>query len=133
MTKARLGSRRKTQDGPHPLVTIASRRVLGRIHHLRPSSATTELETRNNRLRDASFPIKENVMPTLKDSTNAAIERQGIARAGTPDAPLNADMAGRHEISELAYQLWVERGCPIGSPDEDWFKAEEELLHTSHS
>ncbi|MDD5544173.1 MAG: DUF2934 domain-containing protein [Acidobacteriia bacterium] len=30
-------------------------------------------------------------------------------------------------ISELAYRLWNERGCPIGSPDEDWFRAEEEL------
>jgi hypothetical protein len=31
------------------------------------------------------------------------------------------------EIEELAYQLWQERGCPEGSPDEDWFRAEEEL------
>ena len=35
----------------------------------------------------------------------------------------------RHEIAELAYQLWVKRGCPDGSPDEDWLRAEEELLH----
>ncbi|SPF56190.1 hypothetical protein SBA4_80003 [Candidatus Sulfopaludibacter sp. SbA4] len=25
------------------------------------------------------------------------------------------------EIAALAYQLWNERGCPAGSPDEDWF------------
>lgn len=31
------------------------------------------------------------------------------------------------EIAALAYQLWHERGCPIGSPDEDWFRAEAEL------
>ena len=31
------------------------------------------------------------------------------------------------EIAALAYQLWNERGCPIGSPDEDWFRAEAEL------
>jgi Protein of unknown function (DUF2934) len=30
-----------------------------------------------------------------------------------------------HEhISELAYRLWEARGCPIGSPDVDWFLAE---------
>lgn len=34
------------------------------------------------------------------------------------------------KVAELAYRLWNERGCPIGSPDEDWFKAEAEL--TSH-
>lgn len=32
-----------------------------------------------------------------------------------------------HQISALAHQLWMERGCPIGSPDDDWFRAEAEL------
>lgn len=31
------------------------------------------------------------------------------------------------EISQLAYRLWQERGAPIGSPDVDWARAEEEL------
>ena len=30
-------------------------------------------------------------------------------------------------IAALAYELWQERGCPIGSPEEDWFRAEQEL------
>ena len=32
------------------------------------------------------------------------------------------------EIAKLAYRLWNERGCPDGSPQEDWFRAKEELL-----
>jgi len=28
-------------------------------------------------------------------------------------------------VSALAYLFWEERGCPIGSPQEDWFRAEE--------
>jgi hypothetical protein len=32
-----------------------------------------------------------------------------------------------NEIAARAYQLWRERGCPIGSDQEDWFKAESEL------
>jgi hypothetical protein len=32
----------------------------------------------------------------------------------------------RHEFVErLAYQLWEERGRPVGSPDVDWFAAEQ--------
>ena len=31
------------------------------------------------------------------------------------------------KIASLAYALWVERGCPEGSPDVDWLEAEEEL------
>ena len=31
------------------------------------------------------------------------------------------------EIAALAYDLWERRGCPIGSPEEDWIRAEQEL------
>jgi DUF2934 family protein len=31
------------------------------------------------------------------------------------------------QIEALAYQHWLNRGCPIGTADEDWLKAEEEL------
>ena len=34
------------------------------------------------------------------------------------------------EIAALAYRLWLERGCPEGSPEEDWFLAERELMWT---
>ena len=35
--------------------------------------------------------------------------------------------AEHERIAELAYQLWEKRGCPIGSPEEDWYRAEEEM------
>jgi len=31
------------------------------------------------------------------------------------------------EIASLAYQLWQDNGCPIGSDKEDWFRAEAML------
>ena len=36
-------------------------------------------------------------------------------------------------VAELAYTLWESRGCPIGSPEEDWFKAGQELASTAGS
>jgi len=30
-------------------------------------------------------------------------------------------------IARLAYQLWLQRGSPEGSPDEDWYRAESLL------
>jgi hypothetical protein len=30
-------------------------------------------------------------------------------------------------IAELAYQLWVRRGCPEGSDELDWLEAERQL------
>ena len=32
------------------------------------------------------------------------------------------------QISKLAYALWQQRGCPEGSPEVDWLKAEAELI-----
>ena len=34
---------------------------------------------------------------------------------------------GHQDIATLAYQLWQERGCPEGSPEEDWTKAVAQL------
>jgi hypothetical protein len=41
--------------------------------------------------------------------------------------------AQRQQIEKLAYQLWEERGRPLGSPGDDWFRAEEEFIQSSDS
>jgi hypothetical protein len=40
------------------------------------------------------------------------------------------------EVAAIAYEYWLRRGCPIGSPEMDWFQAEEEIqrrgsIHTA--
>ena len=37
------------------------------------------------------------------------------------------DDLGEEYIAALAYELWQARGCPDGSPDEDWYQAVEIL------
>jgi hypothetical protein len=46
-------------------------------------------------------------------------------RRPSPDNTI--DPPSRYEIAALAHELWIERGCPEGSPQEDWLKAEQEL------
>ena len=31
------------------------------------------------------------------------------------------------QVADLAYSYWMARGCPAGSPWEDWFRAEQDL------
>jgi len=31
-------------------------------------------------------------------------------------------------IASLAHSYWVERGCTGGNPEEDWLRAERELM-----
>jgi hypothetical protein len=58
-------------------------------------------------------------MPRKNGKTKRVKESAAIAE--TPNQP-NED-----GIAALAYKLWQERGCPTGSDQEDWFRAENEL------
>jgi hypothetical protein len=45
---------------------------------------------------------------------------------GASPKPANINL--EHDtIAALAYQLWLLRARPIGSPEVDWFRAEQEL------
>jgi len=56
------------------------------------------------------------------------IPRQKVRTPGLSEATeLESNHDEREEITHLALQLWIERGCPIGTPEEDWFRAEAEV------
>ena len=59
----------------------------------------------------------------------AVVEKPGAVTH--PD--LNALLAAlEHErIATLAYFYWQQRGCPEGSPEDDWFRAEHEIREKS--
>jgi hypothetical protein len=43
-------------------------------------------------------------------------------------APIKTPAALRTQaIAVRAYELWLERGCPNGSPEQDWYRAEQEF------
>jgi Protein of unknown function (DUF2934) len=57
-----------------------------------------------------------NHSPTANQQASGAIE--------TPRA---------QAIEVRAYELWLERGSPHGSPEEDWYRAEQEFFTTAES
>lgn len=42
--------------------------------------------------------------------------------------PVDPPQPTSEEIAKLAYSYWEARGCQGGSPEEDWFRAQRELL-----
>jgi hypothetical protein len=61
-------------------------------------------------------------------------EKVMVTEAGASSSP--AEVAVEHppeitpaqeEIAKLAYSLWQARGSNGGSPEDDWFRAEQEL------
>ena len=54
-----------------------------------------------------------------KQSTRLDNEKQAVSSEARP----------RHEeIAALAYSQWQEKGCPEGTHEEHWLKAEQELI-----
>lgn len=49
--------------------------------------------------------------------------RESVKTAATVSPP-------ESEIAKVAYQLWLDDGCPIGSNQEDWLRAEAMLRDT---
>jgi hypothetical protein len=58
--------------------------------------------------------------------------RKASAGAG-PEASRTTINPDYDAIGALAYELWIKRGCPIGSPEEDWFQAEQLLARRNQS
>jgi hypothetical protein len=73
----------------------------------------------------------------MKKAAAARAPRNSAPEAGWQEwisRPLagTADSAALHEtIARLAYEHWLQRGCPTGSSEEDWFHAEKQLLQAA--
>ncbi len=66
------------------------------------------------------------------EHTRQAEEHTNGAHAQTESAA-ERNRFSHDDIAALAHQLWQARGCPEGSPDEDWFHAAEQLRAGSSS
>ena len=58
------------------------------------------------------------------ETANGTAKRRKPAakKQASPPAP------SREEIARLAEKYWAERGWPEGSPEQDWLRAEQELM-----
>jgi|GEM_PF-4565852 hypothetical protein len=62
--------------------------------------------------------------PKRPRKTSKKIEQS----SGQPLDSLNADAAPEHgDIAKLAFEFWEQRGRPVGSPEQDWLRAEKEV------
>ena len=60
------------------------------------------------------------VSPTTGETTDQPAD--SVATAVESAAPTH------EEVAQLAYHYWEARGCPLDSPKEDWFRAEQDVL-----
>jgi hypothetical protein len=70
---------------------------------------------------------------TGQEHSRQALEHSEAAHQHPQAAKVGHGIAafGHDDIAALARELWQARGCPAGSPQEDWFHAVEELRSRS--
>jgi len=91
------------------------------IKKTRKKAVTASVEAKPVKAAKAVTPRRK-AAPKSVEPAQAGSISQLAAAVETPSA---VDM---REVEERAYQSWIERGCPMGSPDEDWYRAERELI-----
>jgi hypothetical protein len=64
------------------------------------------------------------------DSGATALQEQAETMSSVTESVTAAATAGptESEIAAVAYQLWLDSGCPVGSDQGNWFRAEAMLL-----
>jgi len=75
--------------------------------------------------------------PRTNDSTNKQVitmpeasSAPQVRRSVSPSKPTPIDLQA--QIRERAYELYQERGCAPGQENEDWLRAEREVLARNH-
>jgi hypothetical protein len=74
------------------------------------------------------------VIPNPSDSSALAemsTNSFNLEEGGSPQADAKistSELSIQEKVALLAYSYWQERGCQGGSPEEDWFRAEREVL-----
>jgi len=71
---------------------------------------------------------------TGHEYSREALEHSQAANQHTQAATGHGVAAfGHADIAALTYELWQARGCPVNSPEEDWFHAAEALRSRAHT
>jgi hypothetical protein len=100
-------------------------RTLSKNRHVVQNEATVVAERRDGMAPETKEPLasleafekKEQLLPPGADEINASFSER-------LDKP---SLTEEDLIAPLAYDYWRQRGCPEGCPEDDWFRAEQEI------
>jgi DUF2934 family protein len=71
--------------------------------------------------------------PTITSGAAGAAPARAVEPVTKPPKPVDPVASPPpapepEEIARLAYSYWQDRGCPEGSGEEDWLRAEADLM-----
>ena len=66
-------------------------------------------------------------MPPKKSPSKRTSKSAKASEAARSVGINDNSVLSNEDVERRAYTLWEERGRPLGSPEEDWYKAKDEL------
>jgi len=88
-----------------------------------PTRRKSPARTRAGR---TATPDVRSALAVGSEASTETSELQPVAAAA--EATVVVASPSQEEVAKLAYLYWEARGCQGGSPEEDWLRAEQELL-----
>ena len=76
---------------------------------------------RGRRVGSNATALQESSEPIATDAAKVLPESSTVSKSVETAATISPTES---EIAIVAYQLWLDNGCPFGSAREDWFRAE---------
>lgn len=77
--------------------------------------------------KDTSDSSRQSSTPKVRKSRKASVEAPPPVVQLEVSPESFAHIPSDADIARKAYALWEGRGRPMGSPDEDWYRAQQEL------
>ncbi len=78
------------------------------------------------RMGSDATALQKSSEPMPTDAAKVMPERSAVRESESVKTATTVSPS-ESEIAEVAYQLWLADGCPVGSDQEDWFRAEAAL------
>ena len=92
-----------------------------------------------NRLPETT-PLLKRLKHSVEPSSNSVERKTRMARKSSKpisvtdhDSYSSETVTSTSDIAALAYELWQQRGCPEGSPEQDWYEAERKVQSQTES
>ena len=74
-----------------------------------------------------NLQVKKGVVIMSSRSLKTEPTNSATSAKDNPGEARMVENVNKNAVAALAYQLWQKRDCPIGSDQEDWFRAESQL------
>src|ERR1039458_9535521 len=79
---------------------------------------------RGRKMSSDATALQESSETTLSDAAKMMHESSTVSVSVKTAATVSPTES---EIATVAYQLWIDKGCPVGSDQEEWLQAEAML------